>query len=101
MKKVLLTASAFCLFTLSIPESAFSATNEIYLSSGVEMDQGVLGKNKGEKKSGKGAETTSKREQRRMDRENYKQRKKMEKASRKENRRGWGTNKNGDAFHIH
>jgi hypothetical protein len=36
----------------------------------------------------------------RIMKENYRQRKKMEKASRKENRRNWGRNQSGDVFQV-
>jgi len=37
----------------------------------------------------------------RMNRNNYKQRKKMDKASKKENRKKWGTNQGGDVFGVY
>jgi hypothetical protein len=46
------------------------------------------------------ADARMKSDQQRMDRENYKQLKRMEHASNKQNRGGWDTNKLGNVFGL-
>lgn len=46
------------------------------------------------------AEAHMKMEQKRLDRENYKQRKKMERLSNKQNHSGWGGNSLGNVFGL-
>lgn len=48
-----------------------------------------------------GKHRSSKADYKRAMRENYKQRKKMDREARRENKRNWGQNKNGDVFGIY
>jgi len=40
-------------------------------------------------------------ERRRIEKENYKQRRQMERAARRQNRGNWGSNVNGDVFQVY
>ena len=44
---------------------------------------------------------SSKKDYKQTMKENYRQRKRMEREARKENKRSWGQNKNGDVFGVY
>ena len=108
MKKLLVFAVTACLLTSPDTSSAVAAERSIgFLHMAAQCDRKEARKLRKENrkarreafKSRNGA-GAAKSDYNRIMKENYKQRKKMERASRKENRSNWGTNQSGDVFNV-
>jgi len=111
MKKIVLIAAAGLVFfsfypaiQVSAKSTAYPATAAMSLQDRKEARQLRREERKDRRAAYKSNGYTgagSKQDNARINRENYKQRKQMERASRKENGRKWGSNQNGDVFGVY
>ncbi len=106
MKKVVIIALAVSLLAAPVATEAASVLNFVKAPLPEQTnDKKEARKQKKELRQGKRNEfrhgTGKGSDYDRRMRENLRQRKKMDKASRKENRKNWGTNQNGDVFGIY